>query len=133
MPVQIATHPLIHHKLTVLRNEKTSAADFRAILREITFYLGYEATRGLHTVTDQIVTPLGASFEGSKIGDNIAIIPILRAGLGMSDSMLELLPKAAVHHIGKFTINSILLQYASVPSFHFLFCQCYLILGIDFH
>lgn len=100
MSVQLATHPLIQHKLTVLRNSKTSSADFRAILREITFYLGYEATRGLSVSTESVVTPLSLPYDGAKINENIAIIPILRAGLGMSDSLLDLLPKATVHHIG---------------------------------
>jgi uracil phosphoribosyltransferase len=108
MPVHIATHPLIAHKLTRLRDRKTGTHDFRRILREITFYLGYDATRDLKVTPEIVQTPMNANFEGSKIAENIAIIPILRAGLGMSDAMLELLPKAAVHHIGRGIMNFII-------------------------
>jgi uracil phosphoribosyltransferase len=100
MSVTIATHPLVQHKLTVLRNARTSASDFRAVVKELTFYLGYEATRHIATIPEEVITPLGVSFTGSKIGENVAIIPILRAGLGMADAMLDLVPKADVHHIG---------------------------------
>ena len=101
MPVEVATHPLIQHKMSILRNVKTSASDFRNVLKEVTFYLGYEATRSLQVVEDEITTPKTSSFQGAKIGEQISIIPILRAGLGMTDGMLDLIPKAAVHHIGK--------------------------------
>jgi uracil phosphoribosyltransferase len=101
MPLHAATHPLIAHKMNILRDTKTSTADFRRVLREITFYLGYEASRDLKTVPETVVTPMSQEFTGAKIGERIAIIPILRAGLGMCDAMLELFPKAAVHHIGK--------------------------------
>jgi uracil phosphoribosyltransferase len=101
MPVFVATHPLISHKLTRLRNEKTLAADFRHVLKEITFYLGYEATRDLSLSGTDINTPMHISFQGSSIAEKVAIIPILRAGLGMSDAMQDLMPRASVHHIGK--------------------------------
>ncbi len=98
----MTSHPLVAHKMTRLRDVKTNASEFRRLLKEITFYLGYEATRELHTKVDLIHTPMQVEFEGAKLQDNIAIIPILRAGLTMCDGMLELLPNAAVHHIGKF-------------------------------
>ena len=101
MPLHIATHPLIAHKMTILRDTKTDPQEFRKVMKEITFYLGYEATRSIKTVDVDIDTPLMAT-TGKKIAENVALIPILRAGLGMCDAMLELLPKAAVHHIGKF-------------------------------
>jgi uracil phosphoribosyltransferase len=88
--------------MNVLRDAKTSTSDFRRVLREITFYLGYEASRDLKTVSETVVTPMDQPFAGSKIGESIAIIPILRAGLGMCDAMLELFPRAAVHHIGMY-------------------------------
>ena len=88
--------------MTILRDKNTTPHDFRRVLRELTFYLGYEATRSVKTTDVEIETPL-MTTTGKKIGENVAIIPILRAGLGMCDAMLELLPKAAVHHIGKLT------------------------------
>ncbi len=101
----MTSHPLVAHKMTRLRDVKTNASEFRRLLKEITFYLGYEATRELHTKVDVIHTPMQVEFEGAKLQDNIAIIPILRAGLTMCDGMLELLPNAAVHHIGKFSFG----------------------------
>ena len=99
MPLHISDHPLVAHKMTVLRNVKTTSHEFRRTLREITFYLGYEATRILNTTEVQFETPV-ASATGAKLSDRVCIVPVLRAGLGMSDAMLDLLPKAAVHHIG---------------------------------
>lgn len=100
MSLYTSEHPLIAHKMTKLRCKTTGPADFRKLLREVTFYLGYEATRNLGTTKDVVTTPLGTDFEGTKLASNVAIIPILRAGLAMSDGMLELVPNAAVHHIG---------------------------------
>lgn len=104
MPVHAASHPLIAHKMTRLRDKKTSTGDFRRILKEVTFYLGYEATRDLKVASEVVTTPMDLEFTGSKLGEKVAIIPILRAGLGMSEGMLELIPQASVHHIGKFAI-----------------------------
>jgi uracil phosphoribosyltransferase len=101
MSVHITEHPLIQHKLTVLRNQKTSNSDFRSVMKEVTFYLGYEATRNLPIKKETISTGMCEAFDGAKIDASIAIIPILRAGLGMGDAMLELIPNAAVHHIGE--------------------------------
>lgn len=100
MPLHESTHPLIASKMTKLRDVNTAPDEFRRKLREITFYLGFEATRSLGVSSKTIKTPMG-DFDGVKIQDNVAIIPILRAGLSMADGMLELLPNAAVHHIGK--------------------------------
>jgi len=109
MPLHVATHPLISHKMTVLRDVKTGANDFRKILREITFYLGYEASRDLKVTSDPIRTPMNVDFNGSKVAEQVAIIPILRAGLAMGDGMLELMPKAAVYHIGMYRAKESLL------------------------
>jgi uracil phosphoribosyltransferase len=95
--------------MTLLRDVKTSASDFRKVLREITFYLGYEASRDLKVHTEHIRTPMNVDFEGTKIGENVAIIPILRAGLAMADGMLELMPKSAVYHIGMYRAKESLL------------------------
>lgn len=87
--------------MTRLRDVTTSAHDFRRVLKEITFYLGYEATRTLQNAPDTIRTPMGVEFNGVKVAESVAIVPILRAGLSMADGMLDLMPKAVVHHIGK--------------------------------
>lgn len=100
MPLHIATHPLIAHKMTILRDVNTPSHDFRRVLREITFYLGYEATRNLEVANIEIKTPATVT-EGCKLTESISIIPILRAGTGMCDAMLDLLPTAAIHHIGE--------------------------------
>lgn len=109
MPLYEATHPLVVHKMTLLRDQKTSSHDFRKVLREITFYLGYEATRLVKTSSHEVTTPMGLPFVGGKIAEKIAIIPILRAGLGMSDAMLDLLPRAAVYHMGMYRAKESLL------------------------
>lgn len=97
----VSEHPLIKHKLTILRNLDTSPHDFRRLLKEITFYLGYEATRTIQ-LTTQVVSTSNGDCTGYKVCDKVAVIPILRAGLVMVDAMLDLIPKAAVHHIGMY-------------------------------
>jgi uracil phosphoribosyltransferase len=109
MPLFEATHPLVAHKMTLLRDQKTSSQDFRKVLRELTFYLGYEATRSVQTAPHEVTTPMGMPYHGGKISEKIAIIPILRAGLGMSDAMLDLLPRASVHHMGMYRAKASLL------------------------
>ena len=108
MPLFQSDHPLIQHKMTILRDASTSTKDFRSVLKEITFYLGYEATRDLKLQTKNIKTPL-TPFEGSKLAESISIIPILRAGLGMSEPMSELIPTAAIHHIGMYRCKTSML------------------------
>jgi uracil phosphoribosyltransferase len=88
--------------MTLLRSKKTSSQEFRRLLKEVTFYLGFEATGSLSLAQNNVTTPMDEVFEGSKIAQDIAIIPILRAGLGMGDGLLELLPMASVHHIGMY-------------------------------
>ncbi len=89
---------------------KTSASDFRHVLKEITFYLGFEATRDLTLTTEQVATPAEPHFMGQRIGESIAIIPVLRAGLGMTDALLDLMPYSNVHHIGKKLISNLLID-----------------------
>ncbi|HEY8541612.1 MAG TPA: uracil phosphoribosyltransferase [Pseudothermotoga sp.] len=100
--LHVVDHPLIKHKLTIMRNKSTGPKEFRELLREITFLLAYEATRNIETLQFEIETPLekttGYAIEDKKI----VIVPILRAGLGMVDSILELLPNASVGHIGVY-------------------------------
>lgn len=102
MPCHLATHPLLSHKITLLRNEDTQPHDFRRVLKEITFYLGYEATRDLKLAECTIRTPNNVEATGHRISENISFIPILRAGSGMTDGMLDLIPKASIHHIGMY-------------------------------
>jgi uracil phosphoribosyltransferase len=98
----ILNHPLIQHKLSHMRDRSTSTRTFRELLREITLLMGYEITRDLPLTTRQIDTPL-VTIEAPVIaGKKLAIVPILRAGIGMSDGLLELVPSARVGHIGVF-------------------------------
>jgi uracil phosphoribosyltransferase len=103
--VRISSHPVLSHKITILRSSSTSAPSFRALLREVTYHLGYEATSSLTTRPMKISVPLGhdhVEHTGSHIQERVALIPILRSGLGLVDAMLELLPNANVHHIGMY-------------------------------
>jgi uracil phosphoribosyltransferase len=107
--VSISNHPLIAHKMTLLRDKNTPSPEFRRLLREITFFLGFEATKDLQLFKHPITTPLGKPFDGVKISHSISIIPILRAGIGMSDGLLDLMPRAVVHHIGMYRNKTSLL------------------------
>ena len=112
--VHISKHPVLSHKISVLRSSSTSPGEFRRALREITFHLGYEATSTLTTKPVALNVPLGQDHidsTGTKIAERIAIIPILRSGLGMCESMLELLPNAGVHHIGMYRQGLVPVQY----------------------
>ena len=99
--VIVPEHALIAHKLTRLRDRETSSVLFRNLAREITQILMSEATRDLSTTKDERETPL-TSFSGESIAPRIGIVPILRAGLGMSDTAHEMLPMARVLHVGLF-------------------------------
>lgn len=109
--VHVSRHPIIGHKITTLRSSATSSGTFRALLKEVTYHLGYEATTSLTTKHVDISVPLGNKMDehidwrGMKLAERVALIPILRSGLGMVDSMLELLPKAQVHHIGMYKVH----------------------------
>lgn len=103
--VSVSAHPLLVHKVTLMRDVTTPAREFRTLLREVTFHLGYEATAQLHTSRrSDVVTPCGPATgdKAIRIAESVALVPILRAGLGMVDAMLELLPNAVVHHLGMF-------------------------------
>ena len=96
-----STHPLVAHKLTILRQTNTEPQKFRELVREISALLTYEATADLKTNTVQINTPL-AACDGGVLLENIGLIPILRAGLGMVEGVWELMPSAEVWHIGLY-------------------------------
>lgn len=98
----IADHPLIQHKVSILRNKGTSSKQFRELIREITQLMVYEATRDLPLCDTKVETPI-AAMTGKKIaGRKLAFVPILRAGLGMVDGAVELVPSARVGHIGLY-------------------------------
>ena len=98
--VYVFDHPLIQHKTAMIRNIETSVKDFRDLVSEIAMLMCYEATRGLPLMDVDITTPICATKVKMLKGEDIAIVPILRAGLGMVDGMLALVPNAKVGHIG---------------------------------
>ncbi|GAB5032762.1 uracil phosphoribosyltransferase [Nannochloropsis oceanica] len=111
--VYCSGHPLLQHKMTLLRDRKTTTRDFRHLMRELTLYLGYEATTEI-TLKPRVVEGTLGPVAGQKLSDKIAIVPILRGGLGMVDAMTEILPNAAVYHIGMFSnhkSSSLPIQY----------------------
>jgi uracil phosphoribosyltransferase len=96
-----STHPLVHHKLAVLRATQTGPAEFRQLVRSLAVLLAQEATADLATGPVEVPTPMGTA-AGRALTDVIGIVPILRAGLGMAEGVLELLPEAEVWHIGLY-------------------------------
>ncbi len=99
--VHISHHPLIAHKLAILRDTETDPRKFRDLVHEIAILLAYEATADMITEPTEVQTPL-AKTVGSVINDRIGLVPILRAGLGMVDGFLELIPGCEVRHIGLY-------------------------------
>jgi uracil phosphoribosyltransferase len=100
--VTVVTHPLVQHKLTIMRNRETSTAGFRRLLRETSLLLAYEITRELDMTTVEIETPLCAMTAPTLEGKKLALISILRAGNGLLDGILELIPAARVGFIGLY-------------------------------
>ncbi len=100
--VTVADHPLIQHKLTLLRRAETSTVEFRQLLREIALLLAFEATRDLPLMQVQIETPLEAMDAPALAGKKLCLVSILRAGNGLLDGMLDLIPAARVGHIGMY-------------------------------
>ncbi len=100
--VVILDHPLIQHKLSILRDKKTSTKDFRQLINEISMLMIYEATRDLPLEDVQVETPMGLADCKHISGRKLAFVPILRAGLGMVDGALQLVPSARVGHIGLY-------------------------------
>ena len=98
----LVDHPLIQHKLTIMRNKKTPSKDFRVLLDEISMLMGYEITRNLPLEDVEIETPIQRATFKRIAGKKLAIVPILRAGLGMVDGLLRLVPVARVGHIGLY-------------------------------
>ena len=100
--VYVFDHPLIQHKTAMIRKEETSVKDFRELVKEIAMLMGYEATRKLPLEEVEITTPMQKTKVNMLAGEDIAIVPILRAGLGMVDGMLALVPNAKVGHVGLY-------------------------------
>ena len=100
--VHVFDHPLIQHKLSVLRDKSTSVKEFREIISEISMLMCYEATRDLPVEEIQVETPVDTATCYQIAGKKLAIVPILRAGLGMVDGMVTLMPNVKVGHIGLF-------------------------------
>ena len=100
--VQVLEHPLLQHKLSILRDKNTGVKEFREIIGEIAALMCYEATRNLPVEEVEIETPVAMAKVKVLAGKKMAIVPILRAGLGMVDSMVGLIPSAEVGHIGLF-------------------------------
>lgn len=99
---QILDHPLIQHKLSIIRDKNCGTKDFRAITNEIAMLMAYEVSRDMSVEPTLIETPIAKTKQNKLTGKKVAIIPILRAGLGMVDGMLSLIPAAKVGHIGLY-------------------------------
>ena len=102
LKVTVIDHPLVQHKLTIMRQKETGSKDFRQLLREIAMLMGYEITRNFPLEDIEIETPVAPCTAKRIAGKKVGIVPILRAGLGMLDGMLELMPAARVGHIGLY-------------------------------
>lgn len=100
--VHVLDHPLIQHKLAILRNKETSVKEFRELISEISGLMCYEATRKLPTQEILVETPVATAKCHILAGKKLAIVPVLRAGLGMVDKMVDLIPSAKIGHIGLY-------------------------------
>jgi len=117
--VHILDHPLIQHKLTYIRNKETGTKQFRELVNEVSMLMGFEITRNMPVTEVEINTPVTACKAQILSGKKIGLVPILRAGLGMVDGMLELLPAAKVGHVGLYRDPETLLPieyYVKLPS-----------------
>ena len=117
--IHIMTHPLIQHKVSLMRDKNTGVKEFREMVGEISMLMCYEATRGMPLKEVEIETPLAVARTKVISGKKLAIVPILRAGLGMADGILKLIPAAKVGHIGLYrdpeTLNPVE-YYCKMPS-----------------
>ena len=100
--VHILEHPLLHHKLSIMRSKETGTKEFRELVSEVAMLICYDATRDLTTENVQVETPVATATVKVLAGKKLAVVPILRAGLGMVDGILELIPSAKVGHIGLY-------------------------------
>ncbi|MDR1013406.1 MAG: uracil phosphoribosyltransferase [Coriobacteriales bacterium] len=100
--VTVIDHPMVQHKLTILRNKETGPKQFRELIKELAIFEGYEATRHFQLEPIQVETPICETVAYTLRGRKVAIVPILRAGLGMVEGILELIPAARVGHLGLY-------------------------------
>ena len=100
--LHVINHPMVQHKLTIMRDKETGSKDFRQLLKEIALLMGYEVTRDIPLEDVEIETPICKTTAKRVSGRKLAIVPILRAGIGMVDGMLDLIPVARVGHIGLY-------------------------------
>ena len=100
--VTLVDHPLVQHKLTIMRDEATGSKQFRELVKELALFEGYEATRDFPLEDTPVTTPICETTGKRIAGRKVAIVPILRAGLGMVDGLLELIPAARVGHVGMY-------------------------------
>ncbi|MCC8431254.1 uracil phosphoribosyltransferase [Reyranella aquatilis] len=100
--IHVVSHPLVQHKLTKLRDKATSSTNFRRLLREIGLLLGYDATRDLPMMQARIETPIEAMDAPMLDGKKLVVVPILRAGLGLAEGVIDLVPLARVGHVGLY-------------------------------
>lgn len=100
--LHIVDHPLIQHKLSLMRDKRTSTRDFRELLSELALLMGYELTRDFPVALEEVETPVAHCWTPMLTGKKCVIVPVLRAGLGMSDELLTLMPSARVGHIGLY-------------------------------
>ncbi len=111
-------HPLIQHKLTMLRDRRTGTKEFRELVTELSQLMAYEVTRDLETMEIEIETPICKTKAKTLANEKLAVIPILRAGLGMADGMMNMIPNAKIGHIGLYRDPDTLLPisyYAKLP------------------
>ena len=116
--LHIVDHPMVQHKLTMMRRKDTTTKDFRELLNEIALLMGYEVTRDLPLAPIEIETPLQKMTGYEISGKKLAIVPILRAGLGMVDGLLRLMPVAKIGHIGLYrneTTHQPVFYYCKMP------------------
>ncbi len=117
--VTVINHPLVQHKLTILRDKNTGVKEFRELVEELAMLMGYEVTRNLSVEDYEVETPICKTTSKVMAGKKLGIIPILRAGLGMVDGMLRLIPAAKVGHIGLYRDPETLLPveyYCKLPT-----------------
>ena len=113
--VHIMDHPLVAHKMTILRDKNTSTKDFREIVSEIGMLITYEATRDLSLTTKHIETPICPMDAPTLKGKKFAVVPILRAGLGLVEGVLRMVPSARVGHIGMFATRKLWSPMSTSP------------------
>lgn len=117
--LQVLDHPLIQHKLSLIRDEKTGSKEFRELVEEVAMLMAYEVTRDFPLQEIEVKTPVALAKSKVLAGRKVGLVPILRAGLGMVDGMLRLIPAAKVGHVGLYRDPETLLPveyYCKLPS-----------------